>query len=153
MHIRVNGHEHSVPPEWTEETLLHFLREKLGLVGAKFGCGAGQCGACTVIVDGEALRSCTLYVEDIEGAAIETIEGLSASADGLHPVQKAWIDQRVPQCGYCQAGQIMSAVALLRKNASPEDAEIDTAMNGNLCRCGTYNRIRAAIRQASGSAA
>ncbi|MEO0359890.1 MAG: (2Fe-2S)-binding protein [Pseudomonadota bacterium] len=148
MELNVNGAPQALADEWRDESLLDALREGLGLFGAKFGCGLGQCGACTVIVDGEARRSCLEVAGEVVGARIETIEGL-ADGDALHPVQRAWLEQAVPQCGYCQAGQIMSAVALLRRNPKPEDAEIDDAMAGNLCRCGTYGRIRAAIRSAA----
>ncbi len=128
--------------------LLWVLREHLDLKGAKFGCGVGSCGACTVIVDGRAIRSCITHVGDVAGSKITTLEGLSA--DGTHPVQKAWDEIDVPQCGYCQSGQMMSAVALLEHTPKPTDAQIDTAMNGNLCRCGTYARIREAIHRAAG---
>ena len=128
--------------------LLWVLRDHLGLKGAKFGCAVGACGACTVIVDGRAVRSCITRVADVAGSKITTLEGLSA--DGTHPVQKAWDEIDVPQCGYCQSGQMMSAVALLEHTPKPTDAQIDTAMNGNLCRCGTYARIREAIHRAAG---
>lgn len=128
--------------------LLWVLREHLDLKGAKFGCGVGSCGACTVIVDGRAIRSCITHVGDVAGSKITTLEGLSA--DGTHPVQKAWDEIDVPQCGYCQSGQMMSAAALLEHTPKPTDAQIDTAMNGNLCRCGTYARIREAIHRAAG---
>ena len=147
MKLNINGAEMRLSDNWRDETLLQVLREEFGLVGAKFGCGLGQCGACTVIIDGEARRSCLEVAGDLEGARIETIEGLAAET--LHPVQAAWLAESVPQCGYCQAGQIMSAVALLRATPTPDDAEIDAAMEGNLCRCGTYQRIRAAIRAAA----
>ena len=127
--------------------LLWVLRDGLGLTGTKFGCGISMCGACTVLVDGEAERSCTLAVEDAVGRRITTIEGLAAKGD--HPVQQAWIAEEVPQCGYCQSGQILSAVALLSKTPNPTDAQIDAAMDGVLCRCGTYNRIRRAIHRAA----
>ena len=149
MYLNVNGEMLNVPEGWADEPLLHTLREALGLVGAKFGCGRGQCGACTVIIDGEARRACLETTGDLSGASIETIEGLATSGD-LHPVQAAWLREGAPQCGYCQAGQIMSAVALLRSTPQPTDAEIDEAMEGNLCRCGTYQRIRAAIKSAAG---
>jgi isoquinoline 1-oxidoreductase alpha subunit len=128
--------------------LLWVLRDILDLKGSKFGCGAGLCGACTVHLDGEAVRSCLVSAKDVGAKKITTIEGLSA--DGSHPVQRAWEELDVPQCGYCQAGQIMTAAALLRQKPSPTDADIADAMNGNLCRCGTYVRIRAAIRKAAG---
>ena len=127
--------------------LLWAIREQLGLTGTKFGCGAAQCGACTVHVDGKAVRSCNVGVREMVGTKITTIEGLSDKTD--HPVQKAWIEIDVPQCGYCQSGQIMSAAALLAEKPSPTDADIDRAMSGNICRCGTYVRIRAAIHRAA----
>ena len=127
--------------------LLWVLRDLLGLTGTKFGCGIAQCGACTVHVDGKAKRSCFTRVGTVVGKSITTIEGLAA--DGAHPVQAAWIEEDVVQCGYCQPGQIMSAAALLRENPRPSDEEIDAAMRGNLCRCGTYQRIRAAVRRAA----
>ena len=148
MHLMVNQTTRALPDIWRDETLLDALREGLGLMGTKFGCGRGQCGACTVIIDGEARRACLQTAGDLEGAHIETIEGLGTPQD-LHPVQRAWIDLGVAQCGYCQAGQIMSATALLRATPDPDDAQIDQAMHGNLCRCGTYRRIRAAIRHAA----
>jgi aerobic-type carbon monoxide dehydrogenase small subunit (CoxS/CutS family) len=128
--------------------LLWVLRDILNLKGTKYGCGMSVCGMCTVHVDGEATRSCVTPVASVEGKKITTIEGLST--DGSHPLQKAWIDLDVPQCGYCQAGQIMSAAALLARTPKPSAAQIDAAMDGNLCRCGTYLRIRAAIRKAAG---
>jgi isoquinoline 1-oxidoreductase alpha subunit len=134
-----------VPPE---TPLLWVLREEAGLTGTKYGCGQALCGACTVHVDGEPRRSCVTAVGDVAGRAITTIEGLATPA-GLHPVQQAWIDEAVPQCGYCQSGQIMSAVALLRARPAPTDADIDAAMSANLCRCGTYPRIRLAIHRAA----
>jgi aerobic-type carbon monoxide dehydrogenase small subunit (CoxS/CutS family) len=124
------------------------LREVLGLTGTKFGCGKALCGACTVHVDGEATRSCVTDVGSVEGRAITTIEGLGQG--GLHPLQRAWLEVDVSQCGYCQPGQLMTAAALLRVNPHPTDREIDEAMDGNVCRCGTYERIRAAIRRAAG---
>lgn len=131
--------------------LLWALRDHLDLKGAKFGCGVGACGACTVLVDGHAVRSCITPVSSVAGASITTLEGLSP--DGTHPVQVAWKEVDVPQCGYCQSGQMLSAVALLKRTPHPTDAQIDTAMNGNLCRCGTYARIRKAIHQAAGQMA
>ena len=128
--------------------LLWVLRDQLNLTGTKFGCGKGLCGACTVHADGQPIRSCSTPVSTVETMSITTIEGLGA---GDHPVQQAWQELDVPQCGYCQSGQIMSAVALLRNNPAPDDAAIDQAMSGNLCRCGTYVRIRAAIKKAASS--
>ena len=129
--------------------LLWALRDALGLTGTKYGCGIGACGACTVHVDGEPMRSCLTPVSAVAGKRVTTIEGLGR--DGLHAVQQAWIEHNVPQCGYCQAGQIMSAVALLANNPQPTDDDIDNAMAGNICRCGTYPRIRKAIHAAAGS--
>lgn len=128
--------------------LLWVLRDTLGLVGTKYGCGQALCGACTVHVNGAATRSCITPVSAVQGSRVTTIEGLSPHAD--HPVQRAWIQHDVPQCGYCQSGQIMSAAALLAQNHAPTDADIDAAMSGNICRCGTYNDIRAAIHTAAG---
>ena len=127
--------------------VLWVLRDHLQLVGTKYGCGIAQCGACTIHLDGVAVRSCVLPVSSVADQAITTIEGLSS--DGTHPVQEAWLKHDVPQCGYCQAGQIMSAAALLARNPSPSDEEIDAGMNGNICRCGTYTRIHAAIKTAA----
>ncbi|MUP47456.1 (2Fe-2S)-binding protein [Gramella sp. BOM4] len=129
--------------------LLWVLRDHLKLVGTKYGCGIAQCGACTVHFNGSAVRSCQLPISSAAGNEITTIEGLSENGD--HPVQKAWLEHDVPQCGYCQAGQIMSASALLNRNPNPSDSEIENAMNGNICRCGTYTRIKAAIKSASDS--
>lgn len=129
--------------------LLWAIREELGLTGTKFGCGIAQCGACTVHLDGAAVRSCTTPLRAAAGRSVTTIEGLPTS-EGLHPVQQAWIDEQVPQCGYCQSGQIMSAAALLASKPLPTDADIDAAMRGNICRCGTYVRIRRAIKRAAG---
>lgn len=148
MRITVNGKDLSVPENWQDESLLIVLREVFGLVGAKFGCGLGQCGACTVLVDGEAVRACITPIDSVGDARVTTIEGLARGAK-LHPVQRAWLDEAVPQCGYCQAGQIMSAVALLQGNPKPDRDAVDAAMDGNLCRCGTYDRIRKAIARAS----
>ena len=127
--------------------ILWVIRDVVGLMGTKFGCGIAQCGACTVHLDGEPIRSCVIPISAAEGRSITTIEGLST--DRTHPVQRAWIEEDVPQCGYCQSGQIMSAVALLRKTPDPSDDEIDDALNGNICRCGTYVRIRRAVRRAA----
>ena len=132
------------PPE---TPLLWVLRDELGLTGTKFGCGVGLCGACTVHLDGNAVRSCQVPLASVAGRQVRTIESLSR--DNSHPLQKAWIARQVPQCGYCQSGQLMSAAALLAGNRNPSDAEIEAAMSGNLCRCGTYNRIRAAIQDAA----
>jgi len=144
--IRVNGGDHkiSVPPE---TPLLWVLRDTLRMTGTKFGCGAGLCGACTVHLDGVATRSCSIPVSQVGGKSIVTIEGLTAA--GPHPLQRAWIAEQVPQCGYCQPGQIMTAAALLVKNPKPSDDQITQAMNGNICRCGTYDRIRRAIQRAA----
>jgi isoquinoline 1-oxidoreductase subunit alpha len=151
MELMINGRATPIPAPWQDESLLMVLREALGLAGAKFGCGVGLCGACTVLVDGTAQRACLLPVrEAAQGQRITTIEGLAAPA-GLHPVQQAWLDERVPQCGYCQAGQVMAAVALLRQTPQPTDAQIDQAMAGQLCRCGTQQRIRAAVHRAAKS--
>lgn len=148
MSFTLNGERRDVPAEWAGEPLLHTLREHFGLKGAKFGCGLGVCGACTIILDGSATRSCTLMTGDVEGLDVRTVEGLSSNGQ-LHPVQRAWLDLGVPQCGYCQAGQMMSAVALLEATPNPGPEEIEAAMDGNLCRCGTYPRIRAAIARAA----
>ena len=142
----VNGKERSVNVD-PETPLLWVLRERLGLTGTKFGCGKALCGACTVHLNGDAIRSCITPVADVAGKTVTTIEGLSA--DGGHPVQLAWIADEVPQCGYCQSGQIMAAAALLKQNPHPTDNEINAAMAGILCRCGTYARIRRAIHCAS----
>ena len=128
--------------------LLWYLRDVLGLTGSKFGCGVGLCGACTVHVNGQATRSCVTLMRDTAGKEVTTIEGLDK--DGLHPVQRVWMEINVPQCGYCQAGQIMQAASLLNSKKKPTDQEIDEAMAGNICRCGTYQRIRAAIKAAAG---
>ncbi len=144
----LNGRETAIDVD-PATPLLWAIRDTLGLTGTKYGCGVAQCGACTVHLDGEAVRSCGLPVSEAAGRRVTTIEGLSP--DGNHPVQRAWIEIDVPQCGYCQTGQIMSAAALLRQTPRPTDAEIDAAMAGNICRCGTYPRIRAAIRRAAGT--
>ena len=146
--LRVNGSERKVDVS-PDTPLLWVLRDTLQLTGTKFSCGAGLCGACTVHVDGEARRSCSTPVAQSAGKNITTIEGLSP-ASGLHPLQQAWIAEDVPQCGYCQVGQIMSAAALLAKTPQPSDDQITEAMSGNLCRCGTYDRIRRAIHRAAG---
>jgi isoquinoline 1-oxidoreductase alpha subunit len=141
--LTINGESHSLDNVQTDMPLLWAIRDLVGLTGTKFGCGIGQCGACTVHLDGTAIRSCSTPVSATQGKAITTIEGLSE--DGNHPVQQAWMETDVPQCGYCQPGQIMSAAALLEKNPNPSVEDINIAMAGNICRCGTYNRIREAI--------
>ncbi len=146
MKLIVNGKERDVDAP-DDTPLLWVLRDRLGLTGTKFGCGIAQCGACTVHVDGDAMRSCVIPAGTVAGKRITTIEGLSA--DGSHPVQRAWAEVDVVQCGYCQPGQIMAAAALLGAVASPDDSDIDRAMSGNICRCGTYQRIRAAVHRAS----
>ena len=145
--VAVNGAPVSIDEIDPQMPLLWMLRETLRLTGTKYGCGMGQCGACTVLLDGAAVRSCSIPVAAIAGKSITTIEGLSR--DCSHPVQQAWIAEQVAQCGYCQSGQILSAVALLARNSDPSDDEIDAAMAGNLCRCGTYLRIRRAIHRAA----
>ena len=142
--LQVNGQKYTVEAE-AQMPLLWALRDLIGLTGTKFSCGMGLCGACTVLIDGEPTRSCVTPLSTLAGKTITTIEGLSA--DGSHPLQKAWQDEHVSQCGYCQPGQIMNAAALLQKNKNPSDADIDAAMSGNLCRCGTYQRIRKAIHR------
>jgi isoquinoline 1-oxidoreductase alpha subunit len=149
IRLRVNGADKQLDVD-PEMPLLWAVRDVLGLTGTKYGCGEALCGACTVHVDGEPVRACVTPVRRVEGKAITTIEGLSP--DGSHPLQKAWVDLGVPQCGYCQAGQIMSAAALLAKRPKPTDAEIDASLAGNICRCGTYTRIRAAVKKAAGEA-
>jgi isoquinoline 1-oxidoreductase alpha subunit len=146
--ITLNGELRQLKDLEPDTPLLWVLRDHLNLLGTKFGCGIAQCGACTVHINGRPVRSCTIPVSAAGGATIKTIEGL-ADDGKLHPLQQAWIDLDVPQCGYCQAGQIMSAAALLDDNPDPTDADIDTAMAGNLCRCQTYGRIRAAIHKAA----
>ena len=146
--LQVNGQERILNGVDPETPLLWALRDHLNLVGAKFGCGISQCGACTVLLNDSPDRSCSLPVAAAAGGKVRTIEGL-ASPESLHPLQRAWIEEDVPQCGYCQAGQIMSATALLEGNPDPSDAEIDSAMAGNLCRCSTYLRIRKAIKRAA----
>jgi isoquinoline 1-oxidoreductase alpha subunit len=145
--LTVNGTDHELDVE-PDMPLLWALRDMLGLVGTKFGCGIAQCGACTVHVDDLAMRSCSITVADVAGKRVRTIEGLAEGAR-LHPLQQTWIEQDVAQCGYCQAGQIMSAAALLNQHPNPTDAQIDVAMQGNYCRCGTYNRVRSAIHGAA----
>jgi isoquinoline 1-oxidoreductase alpha subunit len=146
IQLNVNGTTQSFDGD-PEMPLLWYLRDILGLTGSKFGCGVGLCGACTVHINGQATRSCVTRMRDAAAKEVTTIEGLQE--DGLHPVQKAWMQINVPQCGYCQVGQIMQAAAFLKKNRSPSDRDIDEAMSGNICRCGTYQRIRAAIKSAA----
>lgn len=149
--LNVNGEAHTV--EAVPNTpLLWILRDNLSLTGTKYGCGMAQCGACTVHLDDAAVRSCSTPISAVGTKKVTTIEGIS-SGDALHPVQQAWIDENVPQCGYCQTGQIMSAVALLAKTPAPNDSEIEAGMSGNICRCGTYERIRKAIKKASNTSA
>ena len=145
--VSVNGKTHRVDVD-PDTPLLWVIRESIGLPGTKYGCGMALCGACTVHLDGAAVRSCVTPVSAVRGKRVTTIEGL-AQGGRLHPVQDAWIEQDVPQCGYCQSGQVMSAAALLSKQGNPTDADIDAAMSGNICRCGTYQRIRAAIKLAA----
>lgn len=151
MELRVNNRSFTIPRQWREDSLLFVLREHLGLVGAKFGCGDGLCGACTVLIDDVARRSCIVSAEEAAGRRIETIESLADKQGNPHPLQRAWLEESVPQCGYCQSGQIMSAAALLRANPKPTESEIAEAMAGNLCRCGTQQRIGKAIRKAAGT--
>ncbi|HYH98554.1 (2Fe-2S)-binding protein [Hyalangium sp.] len=147
IRVRINGvdRELDVDPEMP---LLWALRDVLGLTGTKYGCGQALCGACTIHLDGQVVRACVTPVRRADGHSVTTIEGLSP--DGSHPLQRAWVDLGVPQCGFCQAGQIMTAAALLAKKPKPTDAEIDQSLGGNLCRCGTYTRIRAAVKKAAG---
>lgn len=146
LDLNINGQTRQVDVD-PSTPLLWVLRDHLNLVGTKYGCGIAQCGACTVHVNGSAMRSCSLPVSAATDKEVTTIEGLSEEGD--HPVQQAWIEHDVPQCGYCQAGQIMSAAALLKSNPNPSDEDINSAMNGNICRCGTYTRIKAAIKTAA----
>lgn len=148
FNLKINGEKHQVDVDPDTPTLW-VLRDHVKLVGTKYGCGIGQCGACTVHIDGQAMRSCSLPISTVADKSITTIEGLSKKGD--HPLQKAWIEHDVPQCGYCQAGQIMNAASLLNNNPNPSDEDIDIAMNGNICRCGTYVRIKAAIKTAANS--
>jgi len=151
--LKINGRDVEVPPAWAEASLLTFLRDQLGLTGTKYGCGGGFCGACTVHVNGQAARSCLLSVSLLGQASVTTIEGLAslrgAEAGALHPVQQAFLDEAVPQCGYCQPGQVMTASAFLAGNPQPTEAEVALAMDGNLCRCGTHARIRRAVLRAA----
>ncbi len=148
FNLKINGNKHEVDVD-PSTPILWVLRDHLNLVGTKYGCGVAACGTCTIHLNGVAMRSCMLPVSSIGNKPVTTIEGLSDN--GTHPVQKAWLEHDVPQCGYCQAGQIMSAAALLDANPKPSDAEIDAAMSGNICRCGTYTRIKSAIKTASKS--
>jgi aerobic-type carbon monoxide dehydrogenase small subunit (CoxS/CutS family) len=146
--LTVNGRRHTLDVE-PDTPLLWALRDALGLTGTKYGCGAAHCGACTVHVGGRAVRACVTPVSAVGAAAVTTIEGLSPDGQAAHRVQRAWVAEEVPQCGYCQSGQIMAAAALLAANPSPSDADIDRAMAGNVCRCGTYDRIRRAVHRAA----
>lgn len=146
INLKINGKDHQIDVD-PQMPLLWAIRDFIGLTGTKFGCGMAQCGACTIHMDGVAMRSCVTPVMAAQGKEITTIEGLANGQ--LHPLQQAWIDEQVPQCGYCQSGQIMSAAALLKRNPAPSDNEIDAAMQGNICRCGTYDRVRNAIKKAS----
>ena len=145
VNIKVNGTSHQLDVE-DDTALLWVLREEVGLTGTKFGCGIAACGACTVHINGEAMRSCSVPISSVDGAEITTIEGLSS--DSTHPVQQAWLTEQVPQCGYCQSGQIMATVAFLKANRNPTDAEIDANLT-NICRCGTYERLRRAVHRAA----
>lgn len=149
MRLTINGTEHVLEGLDGSTPLLWVLRDHVGLIGTKYGCGIAQCGACTVHLNGTPVRSCTLPVSAVAGQQVTTIEGLASRTGELHALQKAWIEHDVAQCGYCQAGQIMSAAALLKSKPRPTDADIDAAMSGNLCRCGTYTRIRKAIHAAA----
>ena len=151
--LDINGREHALEGVDADTPLLWVLRDELRLVGAKYGCGIAQCGSCTVLLDGEPVRACVLPASAAAGHAVRTVEGLAAADGTLHPLQEAWIREDVAQCGYCQSGQIMSAVALLEANPAPTDADIDRALDGNLCRCGTYLRIRRAIHAAAAAMA
>jgi isoquinoline 1-oxidoreductase subunit alpha len=153
MRLTVNGREHEVDLVRDDTPLLWVLRDHLGLVGTKFGCGIAQCGACTVHIDGSPAYACSTPASGLEGREITTIEGLAAADGTLHPLQQAWIDHDVPQCGYCQAGQLMRAAALLARNAQPSVDDVDSELAPVLCRCGTYNRIRSAVLSASGATA
>ncbi len=148
MRLNVNGKDIEIDAD-PDMPLLWALRDLAGITGPKFGCGIAACGACTVLIDGEAVRSCSIPVGDVSGIVV-TVEGMREAEGALHVLQQAWIDEQVAQCGYCQSGQLMSAAALLARNPKPTDADIDEAMSGNLCRCGTYPRIRAAIKRAAG---
>jgi len=149
MKLSVNNQEHTIETDWQEETLLMVLREHLGLTGTRFSCGIGQCGACVVHINGSPATSCLIPVKQVENANILTIEGISDENGSLHPLQQAWIEERVPQCGYCQSGQIMQALALLEEKPDPNNADIVEAMHEILCRCGTYDRIKKSIKRAA----
>ena len=149
MKLKVNGIERQVETAWRKETLLTVLREHFGLTGSRFSCGIGQCGACLVHINGIPVTSCLMPASEAVDKNILTIEGLATREGTLHPLQQAWIDENVPQCGYCQSGQIMQALALLENNPAPNDNDINLAMNANLCRCGTYDRIRKSIKRAA----
>lgn len=148
FNLKINKKEYKVDVD-PSTPMLWVLRDHLNLVGTKFGCGIAQCGACTIHLNGEAVRSCITFISEVGNKEITTIEGLSENGD--HPLQQAWIEHDVPQCGYCQSGQIMTAAALIKKNPHPTDKEIEEAMNGNICRCGTYTRIKKAIKTATHS--
>lgn len=148
IQTKVNGKPQKLDVD-PSTPILWVLREQLGMTGTKFGCGVAQCGACTAHLDGQPIRSCSTPISEADGRQITTIEGLAGPEGALHPLQQAWIDAQVPQCGYCQSGQLMSAAALLRDTPKPSDEQIDAAMSGNICRCGTYERIRKAIKAAA----
>ncbi|MDC0069180.1 (2Fe-2S)-binding protein [Gammaproteobacteria bacterium] len=149
MKLKVNGTEYEIASDWQDESLLDVLRDHLGLTGTRFSCGIGVCGACMVHIDDSPTNSCLTPVSIAAGKEIMTIEGLAANDGTLHPLQQAWIDEAVPQCGYCQSGQLMRALSLLQEKPDPDDADIDQAMNDNLCRCGTYPRIKRSIKKAA----
>lgn len=149
--MKINGQTYDVPESWLDAPLVSFLRDKLGLTGTKFGCGVGQCGACTIHLNGEPIRSCLVTVAAAQEGALTTIEGLGTD-EQLHPVQQAWIEESVPQCGYCQSGQMMTAASLIEKNPTVTEEEAAVGMSGNLCRCGAYVRIRRGVVKAAGLA-
>jgi len=150
MNVDINGRSQAIDPAWQQERLLWVLRDGLGLVGTRYGCGAGQCGACTVLVDGQPQRSCLVPVEAVAGRAVTTIEGVTQQPVGRRLLQ-AWVDEAVPQCGYCQPGHLVAAAALLAAAPAPDQAQIDAAFAGHLCRCGTQQRMRRAVRRAAGA--